>query len=162
MICATPEEHDEQRHWLEALLLEQIPFATHMQLRVARLDERGIGLDCPLSPSVNDKGTAFGGALASAMILAGWSLPRLLLRRHGLSADLVIGRCELKFLAPVHGAYTAECEWPDPDTVSQFLRGLEQHGKGRLDLSVHVLADGELAATLEARYAALRPTPDLD
>jgi thioesterase domain-containing protein len=145
----------EESVWLEELLRSHIPLAQTMELKVAALDDDGIRLDFPLAPSINDKGSAFGGALASAMILAGWSLPRLLLRRQAVRADLVIGRCELKFLQPVYGAYTACCLWPDTAAVQAFLAGIAHDGKGRLDLSVSVVADGEVAATLQARYAAL-------
>ena len=147
--------YTDERLWLETLLRGQIPMAGVMDLRVNRLDEHGIRLDFPLSPSVNDKGTAFGGALASAMILAGWSLPRLLLRRHRLDAELVIGRCELRFIKPIHSAYSACCDWPDDQVVGHFLDGIRDQGKGRLDLCVRIEAEGTVAASLEARYAAL-------
>jgi thioesterase domain-containing protein len=114
-----------------------------------------VTLNLPLGPSINDKGTAFGGALASAMILAGWSLPRLILRRRGIAADLVIGRCEIRFLAPVAGAYTAFCRWPSNDQVQSFLDRLGDCGKGSLLLEPELRADGQLAATLSAKYAAL-------
>jgi thioesterase domain-containing protein len=151
--------HDEQE-WLEPLLRTRIPLAGAMELQVGQLDATGIRLDFPLAPSINDKGSAFGGALASAMILAGWSLPRLLLRRRGISADLVIGRCELRFLKPVLGPYSAVCDWPEHETQAAFLEGITTQGKGRLDLHVTVVADNELAASLQARYAALSTVSD--
>lgn len=144
-----------EQQWLQPLLRERIPLAGSMDLHVAELDETGIRLDFPLAPSVNDKGTAFGGAMASAMILAGWSLPRLLLRRHQLKAELVIGRCELQFLAPVESAYSAVCRWPTESALADFLSGLQERNKGRLDITAEIQANGQTAATLQARYAAL-------
>ncbi len=146
-----------ERRWLEPLLRERIPLAGTMDLRIARLDQHGIRLDFPLAPSVNDKGTAFGGALASAMILAGWSLPRLLLKRQALTAELVIGRCELRFLLPVHCGFSASCHWPDDRSRSRFLAELQDHGKGRLEVLAEIEVDGQCAASLQARYAALSP-----
>ena len=148
-------DFQEEQQWLEPLLLDSIPMARYMTLRVGRLDADGIRLDFPLAPSVNDKGPAFGGALASAMILAGWSLPRLLLRREGLKAELVIGRCELSFLRPVHGPYQAACDWPEPAEQEALLAATAERGKGRLDLAIRATANGEVAASLSARYAAL-------
>ena len=150
----------DEQEWLEPLLRTRIPLAEAMELRIGELDATGIRLDFPLAPSINDKGSAFGGALASAMILAGWSLPRLLLRRSGTKADLVIGRCELRFLKPVHGPYSAVCDWPERETQEAFLEGIATQGKGRLDLLVTVLADNEVAASLQARYAALSTLSD--
>ena len=151
------DHFEQERQWLEPLLRERIPLAGTMDLRVCRLDARGIELAFPLAPSVNDKGTAFGGALASAMILAGWALPRLLLQRHQIQADLVIGRCELRFIAPVQDAYSACCDWPEPPALETFLAEIRERGKGRLDLGAEIRANGQLAASLQARYAALLP-----
>ncbi len=151
---AAPTPTDESA-WLAEVLTRQIPLGGAMALRIDRLDADGIALKLPLEPNINDKGTAFGGAMASAMILAGWSLPRLLLRRHDLDADLVIGRCEMRFLAPVAGAFEVVCDWPEAEAIEHFVTAIEQGGRARLLLQPRVLADGEVAARLEARYAAL-------
>lgn len=147
-----PEELD----WLTDTLTRQIPLGNAMGLEIARLDDAGIELAVPLAPNVNDKGTAFGGALVSLMILAGWSLPRLVLKRADLKAELVIGRCEVRFLAPVAGDFRAVCHWPEPDAVEAFLDGLRSRGKGRLEMAPEIVADGDtVAARLQARYAGL-------
>jgi len=154
---------NEEIAWLERTLTADIPMGGAMALNVSRLDDEGVTLNLPLGPSINDKGTAFGGALGSAMILAGWSLPRLILRRRGIAADLVIGRCEIRFLAPVSGAYTALCRWPPEDEVQSFLERLADRGKGCLLLEPELWADGQLAATLSAKYAALvKPSEKAD
>lgn len=156
MDTPNPADFGHEQAWLEPLLRERIPLAETMDLRVSRLDASGIRLEFPLAPSVNDKGTAFGGALASAMILAGWSLPRLLLAREQMTADLVIGRCELQFLSPVHGPYTAFCAWPEAAALDAFIADTRERGKGRLDLAAEIRVNDQTAATLKARYAALQ------
>lgn len=153
------DELDERR-WLEEVLTRGIPLGAAMHLEVERLDEAGIVLAAPLAPNINDKGTAFGGALASLMILAGWSLPRLLLRRAGLDADLVIGRCRLQFLVPVTGPFRAVCAWPAPEASGRFLDLLRARGRGRLELAPEIRAGDGVAARLEARYAALAKTAE--
>lgn len=148
--------HEEsEKHWLAATLTDDIPLGAAMALEVTRLDEHGIALSLPLAPNINDKGTAFGGAMASAMILAGWSLPRLLLRREGLDADLVIGRCELRFLKPVKQDFSVQCDWPDAGALARFFEAFRQQGRGKLDLAPEVICNNEVVATLQARYAAL-------
>lgn len=145
----------DEREWLTDVLTRKIPLGGNMQLAISRLDDHGIELRAPLAPSVNDKGTAFGGALVSQMILAGWSLPRLLLRRAGLEVDLVIGRCEVRFLKPVSGDFRVRCEWPEAASIKAFIEQLRSRGRGKLALAPECLADSEVAATLAARYAAL-------
>ena len=150
----------EELNWLTDTLTRQIPLGGAMGLEIARLDDAGIELAAPLAPNVNDKGTAFGGAMVSLMILAGWSLPRLILRRAGMKAELVIGRCEVRFLAPVGGDFRAECQWPESDAIEAFLDGVRSRGKGRLEMTPEIVAGGEtVAARLQARYAGLVTPP---
>jgi len=148
-------DYDEERAWLLDTLTRQIPLGAAMGLSIERLDDRGLALDLPLAPNVNDKGTAFGGALSSALILAGWSLPRLILRREERAADLVIGRCELRFLSPIEGGFKAVAHWPDRVQIDAFLTRLDERGKAAFVMAPEVLADGKVAASLSARYAAL-------
>ena len=153
----------DEYDWLTETLTRRIPLGSAMGLSIARLDRRGIELAAPLAPNVNDKGTAFGGAMMSLMTLAGWSLPRLALRRAALAAELVIGRCEVRFLAPVTQDFRARCAWPRADAVAEFLDGVRERGKGRLEMAPEIVlagADGDaVAARLEARYAGLAMTP---
>jgi len=149
------EPSPDEREWLSDVLTRKIPLGGAMQLSIARLDDTGIEFSAPLAPSVNDKGTAFGGAIVSQMILAGWSLPRLLLRRAGLAADLVIGRCEVRFLKPVSGDLRVRCEWPEAASINAFIDQVRTRGRGKLELAPECLADSEVAATLAARYAAM-------
>lgn len=144
-----------EREWLADVLTRKIPLGGAMKLEIARLDEQGIELHAPLAPNVNDKGTAFGGALVSLMILAGWSLPRLLLRRTGFDADLVIGRCEVRFIKPVESGFAVRCGWPDAEALDRFLEHARVRGRGKLELAPEAVAGAEVAATLSARYAAL-------
>lgn len=144
-----------EREWLFDVLTRRIPLGGAMELEIERLDGRGIALHAPLAPNVNDKGTVFGGALVSLMILAGWSLPRLLLRRAGLDADLVIGRCEVRFVKPVEAAFGVHCDWPEASAVEQFLEHVRARGRGKLELAPEAVVGSEVAATLSARYAAL-------
>jgi len=145
----------DEAAWLERTLTTDIPLGGAMELTVSRLDDDGVELTLPLGPSINDKGTAFGGALASAMILAGWSLPRLLLRRAGIEADLVIGRCDFRFIAPVGQGFRAACPWPKDAALQAFLARLPQRGRASLVLEPELRVDGKVAATLSAKYAAL-------
>ena len=150
-----PRPNDGEAAWLEDLLTRRIPLGGAMGVTVARLDDWGIELAAPLAPNVNDKGTAFGGALASLMILAGWSLPRLLLRHAGIQAELVIGDCKVQFLEPVRSDFQARCPWPQVPARERFIARLGARGKGRLELAPEIVAGGRVAARLEARYAAI-------
>ena len=146
--------------WLEPVLTERIPLGGAMGISIGSLGADGIVLRAPLAPNVNDKGTAFGGALASLMILAGWSLPRLLLARMECRAELVIGRCEIRYLEPVAGDFEARCAWPRAAEVRAFAEALVPGARAKLDLAPEIHAGERVAARLQARYAALVRGPD--
>jgi thioesterase domain-containing protein len=147
---------ENEKAWLEDVLTRQIPLGGAMGLRISRLDETGLEFHLPLEPNINDKGTAFGGALSSAMLLAGWSLPRLLLKRARLEGELVVSRCETRFIAPVSSDFRVICDWPTRPECERFIDDLRRQGRGRLALEPRVEANDEVTATLNARYAALQ------
>jgi len=148
--------HATEATWLAEVLTRRIPMAAAMGLTVRSLDADGLVLALPLAPNINDKGSAFGGALSSALILAGWSLPRLLLRRAGIHAELVIGRCETHFLEPVRGKFEAVCPWPEAGPAADFIKTLGRKNKSALTMHPVIRANGAVAARLSARYAALK------
>ena len=81
---------------LQGFLDEHIPLTRAIQLRVASLDDSGLRLEAPLAPNVNDKGTAFGGSLASLLTLAGWGLLWTRCQQSGWNCDIVIHRGEIR------------------------------------------------------------------
>ncbi|HET8897990.1 MAG TPA: YiiD C-terminal domain-containing protein, partial [Rhodanobacteraceae bacterium] len=95
---------------LERYILEHIPLARAMQLRVADWDGHRLQLAAPLTPNINDKDCAFGGSLSSLMTLAGWGATVLLLAARGVSADVFVARSEIRYLAPLFGDLRARAE----------------------------------------------------
>jgi thioesterase domain-containing protein len=146
---------------LAAFLRAEIPLAVAMQLTVhADPDGCGLWLEAPLSPNRNDKGSAFGGATASLLTLACWGWLWLANRAAGVPGDIVIGRAELDYRAPVHEPLRAVCAGPDPAAWSAYLERVRARGQARLDLDgVLRREDGTLATTMRARYVTLRPKP---
>src|SRR6185437_5175561 len=86
---------------LEREILEHIPLARAMQLRVPRYSGDELEMTAPLAPNINDKGCAFGGSMASLLTLAGWGLIELGLRTAGLDCDIYVGDSQLRYREPV-------------------------------------------------------------
>jgi thioesterase domain-containing protein len=136
-----------------------MPPAAALGLRAVAVSPDTLHLHAPLSANVNDKGTAFGGSLASVMTLAAWGLVVSRLRFDGLTAEVFVADSRIRYLVPLVADLEAHAQFaPDTDWEG-FLRCLVGRGKGRVSLLAEVHApDGRVAATLEARFAALRPT----
>ncbi len=135
---------------------QQIPLTAAMQLQQLTFDGRQLRITAPLAPNVNDKGTGFGGSLASIATLAGWALTTLYLRHQGLECDVVIADSHLRYLAPVNGDFEARVSLPLGDESEQLLQRMQQRGRGRLELQVEILCNGELCLSLDGRYVAMR------
>ncbi len=80
-----------------------MPLTRSMGLKPVRFSTDEVRFWLPLHNNQNDKGTAFGGSTAAAMILAGWSLVHLNLQKQGVTADVVIYQNTCQWQRPLRG-----------------------------------------------------------
>ena len=139
---------------LQQFLLTEIPLARCMALEVEALSGSAIRLAAPLEPNRNDKGTGFGGSIASLMTLAGWSLLHQHLATGQPPAALMIHTSELRYQAPVTGRMTVETSI-DSASLQGFLATLQTRGKARVELEIHCHSDDRLCARMQGRFVAL-------
>ncbi len=142
---------------LNDYLTRHVPLFRAMEARVDHSDNNRLALTAPLEPNLNDKGTAFGGAMAAIAALTGWAITTITLREHGETAEIVIIDSTLKYLRPVRETIVAECVPPDTAAVEKFIQRYRQRGKARWTVEVIVRADGEPAMTFVGHYAIYRP-----
>lgn len=133
-----------------------VPLFQAMQARLERCDEAGLSMIAPLAPNINDKGIAFGGAMAALAALTGWALTRTTLNEQGESAEIVITDSAQKFLRPVRGDIVTECQRPGAAAVEQFIQSYRQRGKARWTVEVTIRADGEPAMLFTGQYGVFR------
>jgi thioesterase domain-containing protein len=115
-------------------------------------------LGAPLALNVNDKGNAFGGSMASLMTVACWGLFNLHLLRAGIHAEVYVQDSQIRYLTPVYEDLRAVAQATAGHDWTEALNILHDKGKSRIPMrAAIVLADGREAATLEARFVALRP-----
>lgn len=140
---------------LERELLEGIPLARAMQLRVTHYCGQRLRLAAPLAPNRNDKGCAFGGAIASLMTLAGWGLPWLWLHGAGLKADIYVKDCTVHYRAPLWAELEIEARSEEREA---FVADYRAAGRARVAPRLELLdPDGRAVARMDARYVALPP-----
>ncbi len=139
---------------LQAHILEHIPLARAMELRVTRYDGARLEMTAPLAPNINDKGCAFGGSLASLMTLAGWGLVELDLRERSLDCDIYIGDSTVRYREPLWDELCASARYTSEDAFPAFLQTLSRRGKARIDVICAVAGANGDAATLDAAFVA--------
>ncbi len=130
-----------------------IPLADAMQFTIAELDVDRIRVSAPLEPNVNIHGTGFAGSLYSLAVLSGWALCMHLIETLGLDAELVVGKAEIRYRAPVRGPIECRTACSAAEREA-FAAGVRDAGKGKMRLEITV-GDGP-EAVLDATYVALR------
>lgn len=137
-------------------LRQSIPLANAMQIEQLEFDGEQLVLTAPLTPNINDKGTGFGGSIATLATLAGWSLTTLYLRQQALDCDVVIADSHLSYQQPVTSTFSAHVRLPEQSAREHLLDRIAERGRGRLDLEVAVLCQAQQVCQLQGRYVAIR------
>lgn len=140
---------------LQSRLYAEIPITRQMGLKVVKADSREVTITAPLEPNINHKATAFGGTIASALLLSGWGLAEVRLRAWGLRAHVVVMKTEIEYLLPVEGDFSATCSLEDEQVWEDFYHRLTRKNKARLKLEGTVHIKGEIAARFSALYVAM-------
>lgn len=136
-------------------LRTQIPLINHMGFQPLQYDGRSLVMSAALAPNINDKGTGFGGSLATVATLCGWSMVTLYRREQGFDNDVVIHTSELEYLRPVTGDFAAHVQLPDAETLQTFDARMAERGKARLDLVIEVRQGDKVAMRLNGSYVAM-------
>jgi thioesterase domain-containing protein len=145
-------EPNEFLRWLKT----QIPLLTHMGLGDLAFNGKTLTLPAQLEPNINDKGTGFGGSIASLATISGWCLTTLLLKNRELDCDVMIKDSNMQYLLPITGDFFAEVTLPDEDEVNAFLARLDEKGRARLALQVAVKQNEKTALTMQGLYVAVK------
>jgi len=137
--------------WLKG----EIPLINHMGFGDLIYDGRSLQMPAELAPNVNDKGTGFGGSLATLATLCGWAMVTLYLREQGRDCDVMIRDSQLQYLAPVTGDFAAVTSLPEESELTTFMSYMDTKGRGRMSLEVEVRQGDVVAMKLSGAYVAI-------
>lgn len=146
--------HDSAAATLEAHILEHMPLARAMQLKVPRYTGEALEMTAPLAPNINDKGCAFGGSMVSLLTLAGWGLIELGLRAQNLDCDIYVGDSQLRYQEPVWGELRGVARFAEPGALANLIAALRTRHKGHAEVTCEIMGEQRAAAILTARFFA--------
>lgn len=153
----SPEQRAAAASSLQAELLAAIPLTRAMALQVCGYDGRSLRLQAPLAPNVNDKGCAFGGSMASLLMLACWGLAKVAIEESGaVPADVYVQDSKIDYLAPVWSDLDVLASAADEAALASFVSQYAERGKARISLSARVGSADAPAARMQARFVAKR------
>jgi thioesterase domain-containing protein len=131
---------------------DAIPLSEAMRFTIDSLSQDAIRVSAPLEPNINIHGTGFAGSIYSLSVLTGWALCTHIMDELSMDGDLVVGKAEIIYRAPVQGDLECHCR-ATQEQRQAFLSHFRDSGKGRLALEISV---GELPqALLKATFVAV-------
>ena len=139
---------------LEAHILENIPLADAMNLKVRRYTGDLLEMTAPLTPNVNDKGCAFGGSMASLLTLAGWGLIELGLSAQNLECDIYVGDSHVRYHEPVWSELRGIARFAEQGALARLAAAVRERGKGHAEVICEIAGERRAATTLTARFFA--------
>lgn len=138
---------------LENKLHHEIPMSKYMQVKVVRASAEEIELECDLAPNHNHVGTAFGGSLATLMVLAAYCQLFEIINETG---HVLLKNSSMNFIYPVEEKLRAVCKAPSLDQVKKFQEAYSKKGKARLELNSQiVLSDGRVACQMTGEFVGV-------
>jgi thioesterase domain-containing protein len=131
-----------------------IPLLDAMQLSFVTYEHLSLTMEAPLAPNINNKGTAFGGSIASICLFGGWAVATLAFIDHDIhNTEIVVFRNEMTFERPARGLLSVNAHIK-PDDFEACLARLKAGDPSRIRLDIHVdlFHDDERCATMKGLY----------
>ena len=138
----------------EAECRREIPLLTAMELSFVSFENLTLTMEAPLAPNINNKGTAFGGSIASICLFGGWAVSTLAFMDNAIyNTEIVVYKNEMTFERPARGHLVVKA-WMKPEDFAACLERLKTGDPGRLRLDIHVdlFHDDERCATMQGLY----------
>ena len=138
----------------EAECQRDIPLLNAMQLSFTSYEDLTLTMQAPLAPNINNKGTAFGGSIASICLFGGWAVSTLAFVDAGIhNTEIVVFRNEMTFERPARGVLNvaARVDAAEFEALLKQLKGGSTE-RIRFDVFVDLFHDDERCATMRGLY----------
>ncbi|MNJ94737.1 putative thioesterase (yiiD_Cterm) [compost metagenome] len=131
----------------------KIKLYDHLGLSLYELTSEKVHFRVSLEENTNHKGTAFGGSIYSAAVMAAYGLVLHGLReRHILTENIVIQKGEIQYLKPIESDFEVICSFASAMEANAFYQTLQQTGRVKERLIVRVEVAGDLKALLKGVF----------
>ena len=138
----------------EAECRQDIPLLNAMHLSFVSFENLTLTMEAPLAPNINNKGTAFGGSIASICLFGGWAVATLGFVDAGIrNTEIVVYTSDMTFERPARGLLRVRA-FVDPDDFQTCLTRLQAGDDKRIrfDVRVELFHDDERCATMRGGY----------
>lgn len=138
---------------LEKKLHNEIPLTKFMQLKIEKYDEKTLVTTAPLDVNINDKGTAFGGSLATICIISSWSLCWLISKELGFdSNNIVIIKNEHLYKKPITQSIICHTQKPSNEEIEILREKLQRKKSASIKIYSTIIENSEIGVQFEGYY----------
>ncbi|MCT7908637.1 thioesterase domain-containing protein [Arcobacter lacus] len=138
---------------LEDKLHNEIPLTKFMDLEITKYDEKELITTAPLDKNINDKGTAFGGSLATLTIISGWSICWLISQELNIdSKNIVVIKNEHSYRKPVTKELICHTYKPTKDEIENLKNKLLLKKSASIKINSQIIEDGEICVDFIGYY----------
>lgn len=138
---------------LENKLHNEIPLTKFMDLKITKYDEKELITIEPLNKNINDKGTAFGGSLATLTIISGWSICWLISKELEINSEnIVVIKNEHSYRKPVTKELICHTKRPTKDEIENLKNKLLLKKSASIKISSQIIEDGEVCVDFTGYY----------
>lgn len=107
----------------------------------------------PLSVNINDKGTAFGGSLATMNIISSWGLCWIIQKELGFnSSNIVIIKNEHSYKKPVTKDIVCFTKKPSLEEIDKLKNKLLSKKSASIKIESKIIEDGEICVDFTGYY----------
>ncbi|WP_151948557.1 thioesterase domain-containing protein [Aliarcobacter butzleri] len=138
---------------LENKLHNEIPLTKFMDLKITKYDEKELITIAPLNKNINDKGTAFGGSLATLTIISGWSICWLISKELKINSEnIVVIKNEHSYRKPVTKELICHTKRPTKDEIENLKNKLLLKKSASIKISSQIIEDAEVCVDFTGYY----------
>lgn len=138
---------------LQEMLHREIPLTKLMNIKILSYDNKSLVTNAPLDININDKGTAFGGSLATMTIISAWSLSYLISKELKIpNCNIVIIKNENNYKKPVSKDITCHTFKPNEKEINILKRKLDEKQSASIKIISHIIEDNEICVDFTGYY----------
>ena len=124
-----------------------------MDIKIKEYNEKELITTAPLNININDKGTAFGGSLATITIISSWSLCWLISKELGFdSKNIVIIKNEHSYKKPITKDIICYTSKPSLEQINILKQKLETKKSASIKIKSFIIENNETCVEFEGYY----------
>lgn len=138
---------------LEKKLHDEIPLTKFMEIKITDYNNNYLISQAPLNININDKGTAFGGSLATMNIISSWGLCWIIQKELSFNSNnIVIIKNEHSYKKPVTKDIVCFTTKPSLEEIDKLKNKLLSKKSASIKIESKIIEDGEICVDFTGYY----------